>query len=420
MEESPTSASDSLQDLDIKNKRLANIVQKGTATLASTGKFNLSNEYNPFQFGPKEQSFVVKKVDANKRFEEINAVFKLIEDARDSKTPRGLVLNPEKVSTKLEFEDHVDQIKNLTVLGKGAYSEVILVKDKQTGNNIALKTIMLIQFHRDQILAWIHLGAENLAPELYSFQMENNSVVMKMEVIKGLSLADVLDKGYIKNLDDSVCLSMFVLEGLLNAYESLRSQNFVHQDMHPGNVMIDNKLSVKLLDFDQARRLLSDPSRDIESIKNDIVGIIRIFCLAYSGYDFNDVFEAKKFLEAKNLEELSSSIEHIPEEQRKELYKIMYMLFESVRHPRQENFGDTKHVSNYVKDYFNRESTNMKKKLAVILFPEKFQEREEPDSGYKFECDSDDYSVWDDPDMDGFVQKVTDEDLRKLGVFSLF
>lgn len=66
--------------------------------------------------------------------------------------------------------------------------------------------------------------------------------------------------------------------------------------------MLDMTMAVKLIDFGRARNLLQlDVDGKIRNIKNDILGVIRIFCALYSGVDFDDLGDAVKQLQTNNL-----------------------------------------------------------------------------------------------------------------------
>ncbi|XP_059151520.1 uncharacterized protein LOC131937854 isoform X1 [Physella acuta] len=405
-------------EINLGNKRIAKLAYYGSVNIEEeTGKLKQISLNNPYEYSPKEQSCTVQNIDIKKDKEaQINAVIKFIEYARDSKTPRGLVLNPAKVSkvTCNKSPESSDFLQSGRSLGKGANAEVFLVKDRQTGQDVALKTIMLARFQGDEIRAWIHLGEEGIAPELYHFEMVNNKVVMTMEPITGMTLQEVIDKNLLEDPLDAAAFSYVVLEGLLNAFEKLKSKGYTHGDMHAGNVMVDQDLSVKILDFGLARKLLHDPNQDSQCVKNDVVGIISMFCALYSGFDEKSLNYWQKLLEENDFESLSEYMTHLPMTQRQEMFAIMSKLFDTVRDKRQENFGDPTRV----RDHFPEGFQEARKKLAVLLFPERYQPKEQADSVMTFESDYTG-SIWDNPELDLYTKLITDEELTKLAGFTI-
>ncbi|KAK6979713.1 protein kinase [Biomphalaria glabrata] len=390
---------------DSSNKELAaQCLQTATAEI----DFDKKRITNVKAVYPKEYAGTIHVAKSN---DDIENLIMMLENIRDKGQPRGLVLDKAKVSVDSGL---VSQEGGKT-LGSGITSKIILVKDSQLGEMSAQKTIMLAQFHGDQIRAWVHLDNANLAPKLYSFEQEKGQVIMKMEVMEGQTLQSILDGELLQNSTDAVSLSICVLDGLLAAYERLREGNFTHGDIHSGNVMLEPQIKIKLFDFDMARKLLQEPTSNIIRIKNDLLEIIRIFCALYSGYDLDSRYKAENILKAKNVKELNEMLRSdLSETQRQELFKILTMLIDCVSDPRQEGYGDTYEVSKYLREKYKID--NLKKQLAVILF-DKFQVKNEEISG--MECEIESSNVWNDPDLDDFVKNVTDEDLKSLGVLVL-
>ncbi|KAH9499689.1 hypothetical protein Btru_074440 [Bulinus truncatus] len=391
---------------NIRLKGLSKLcLQTATADIDPTTKHvkNITNQCRSL----KEYSGTVRPVKSPDDIEKLIALLELI---RDNGSPLGLVLDPTKVSV---FNGNVSNDEK-KVIGSGITSKITVVRDRKLGTDSAQKTIMLAQFRGDQIRAWVHLGNQSMAPQLYSFKLEGPKVVMNMELIEGKTLQEILDSQLLNIPDNAVSLSFCVLEGLLSAYETLKAENFVHGDLHAGNVMIEPQIKIKLFDFDMARNFLQDSP--VDRIKNDLLEIMRIFCVMYSGYDLENRYKAERILKAKSLHELCPMLRaDLTEAQRRELFKVLTMLIDCVFDPRQENYGDTTKVAKYIRENFSNDK--IKKQLAVILFPERFQQKDESDYGMEYEMDT--LTVWDDPDLDEFVKNVTMEDLRNLGVIVL-
>ncbi|BFZ19990.1 hypothetical protein BsWGS_23029 [Bradybaena similaris] len=342
----------------------------------------------------------------------------------------GIVLDPDMISLGGENTEAADGfIKVGRVLGKGNSSgEVIVVKDRVTEKEVAYKTILVSHFNGDEIRAWVRLGDEGKAPKLYHFRLVDGNVEVSMEPLSGLTVEEVTTTDWWIRLYEQghgiiEKLSLCVLDDLLGIYDRLKP--YSHSDLHAGNVILENSMAVKLIDFGKATNLLKlEPLERGMTLRNDLVGIIRIFCALYSGVDFNDLWDAKKQLSTNDLSQLSECMEHIPEASRKALFKIMSMLYDTVRdsNPNQEGFGDTSDVAKHIKPLLPEDVEMFKKKVAVILFPEKYQiEVDGVDSSrYQLECDGvevdgeGDVFTWDSLYMDYCVKNVTLKDLQTL------
>ncbi|CAG5130819.1 unnamed protein product, partial [Candidula unifasciata] len=346
-----------------------------TLTIASTEKDKRNSQIE----AAIEIIMNVKKANEQRLLSRSNREQQLASDLTAS---CGLVLNPETISLGIDSVENADDFINVgRVLGKGNCSgEVIVVKDKVTEKEVAVKNckylfiILVSHFNDDEIKAWIRLGDEDMAPELYHFRLVDGKVEVSMEPLTGHTMEQVTElwvQMYQQDSSIAEKLSLCVLDDLLGIHDKLKP--FSHGDIHAGNVFLENSMTVKLIDFGEARNLIRLSSLDRGmALRNDLVGIIRIFCALYSGVDFNDIWDAKKQLAENDLSQLNANIQHISEASRKDLFKIMSMLYDTVRdsNSNQEGFGDTSRVATHIKTLLPKDIENFKKKVAVILFPE--------------------------------------------------
>ncbi|GFO48570.1 protein kinase [Plakobranchus ocellatus] len=262
---------------------------------------------NPFQYSPPSYGNSVKTVKVESQRAQVEAVLEMINKAKQDNTPRGLVLNQSVVTGKNSTK--ADEMVNVKkVLGSGnSAGDVVVVEDSGTGKDYAKKVIMLSQFNKDEILAWIHLSEAGKAPELYHFELKDNMVITSMEIMAGKTLQEIIDSGKLTDPLLARSFSLLVLRDLLTAFDCLKQGGFTHGDMHGGNVMVLPSMDIKLFDFGLARSMLLANMDHTQRLKADIVGILRMFCAAYtSGIDFEDYAAAQKALQSNKFREVST------------------------------------------------------------------------------------------------------------------
>ncbi|GFR93380.1 mitogen-activated protein kinase kinase kinase 14 [Elysia marginata] len=268
---------------------------------------------NPFEYLPPKYANTEQNVIYTKsRNSQIEAVLETIDIARRENKPSGLVLNPEQVSAE-NPPPYENMIAIKRVLGEGnSAGKVFVVQDASTGKDCAVKTVLISHFSKDEIRSWVHLGDTGKAPELYSFKLHGNQVVMRAEIVEGKTLKEVFaSEGFQKLLtdegksDQKKCFALLLLRGLLDNFNLLKKGNFTHGDLHGGNVMVSPTLEMKLIDFGSAKGMRPDDGiNHAHRLKADIVSILRHFCHAYTGYDFNQQSDAQKVLTLQTYREV--------------------------------------------------------------------------------------------------------------------
>ncbi|RUS83543.1 hypothetical protein EGW08_008722 [Elysia chlorotica] len=341
---------------------------------------------NPFQYKPPDYANTVSAVMTSKsKTDQIEAVLEVIDRVKRENIPRGLVLDP-SVVTPDKPRKVEEMVKIKAVLGKGnSAGEVVSVQDVSTGKDFAMKTILIIHFNKDEIRAWVHLADLDKAPKLYSFHMEDNKVIVKMEIVKGKQLSDIMvSEGFIKLMQDEEkseerrYFSLLLLHGMLENFDLLKKGKFTHGDVHGGNVMVLHTLDVQSIDFGSAKSIRNNDGIDhAQRLKADLVNIVHQFFASYTGVHFQNRGAIQEALEKKDFQEVRRDMAKIPAADRNWLFSVMLMVFETVRCSRQEGFADTGAVAAAVAGMLppRAELEDIKRKLAVLLFPEKYTNR---------------------------------------------
>ena len=144
----------------------------------------------------------------------------------------------------------------ISIIGKGAFGEVRVVRYKETGEILAMKKMSKNEMIcKNQVM---HVRAERNALSLadnpwvvklkYSFQDEKN-LYLVMEFLPGGDLMTILMKRDILPEDEA---RFYIAETIL-AIESVHSMSYIHRDLKPDNILIgydeDNQMIVKIIDF---------------------------------------------------------------------------------------------------------------------------------------------------------------------------
>lgn len=176
-----------------------------------------------------------------------------------------------KMSVSAEFEEAVpimekigDKYELISLIGKGGFSKVFLVRDKLLDRKCALKVLsprvltdaeMLERFRREAKI-YASLEHPNIVP-IYEVGIYRNIAYILMKYIEGITLKDYIKK-YMENhgrplpIDEIAKISRDVLSAL----HYMHSKGIIHRDIKPANVIIENQTGRAILaDFGLAKRL---------------------------------------------------------------------------------------------------------------------------------------------------------------------
>lgn len=94
------------------------------------------------------------------------------------------------------------------------------------------------------------------------FFEENNTAYIVMDYIDGMTLKDYVETNGKFDAKELV----IKMQQLMKSLEVVHSNNIIHRDISPENIMVDDKLELKLLDFGAAREVLPDVSKSLSVI----------------------------------------------------------------------------------------------------------------------------------------------------------
>ncbi|KAL0082633.1 kinase-like domain-containing protein [Phycomyces blakesleeanus] len=146
-------------------------------------------------------------------------------------------------------------------LANGLFGIVSVVRSKLDGNVYAMKVLSkdpLLQqqqkaFSMEERLVLSHPDANHWMPVLHAAFQDVDNLYLVMEYAGGGDLFSVLDR------KENLCLNedeaRFYMAETILAVDSLHALGYVHRDIKPQNILIDNSGHVKLADFGSCIRI---------------------------------------------------------------------------------------------------------------------------------------------------------------------
>jgi tetratricopeptide (TPR) repeat protein len=155
-------------------------------------------------------------------------------------------------------------------LGQGGFGAVFLADRSSDGQPVAIKVaradnITAGESLLREVAALSAIGVPHVPAVFEHGEMEDGSVYVVMEFVRAQILADRLAE-----LDGPMTLDEFARDALaiLSVIETAHGRGFVHCDLKPENIFVDDKFGAKLFDFGLVRSL--DPGADrVEATKEE-------------------------------------------------------------------------------------------------------------------------------------------------------
>ena len=192
---------------------------------------------------------------------ELNTLFSRIEslNVSDSKKDqiKQEILNQEAAKyRKLREKQSIRDYTSIAIIGRGAFGEVHVCREKKTGQIVAVKKIKKeVLMIKNQV---IHVRNEQLfmskvkSPwivELKASFQEDDFLYLVMEYLPGGDFMNLLIKKDILTEQEA----RFYIAELILAIESIHKLDCIHRDIKPDNILIDKNGHIKLSDFGLAK-----------------------------------------------------------------------------------------------------------------------------------------------------------------------
>uniref|UniRef100_A0ACD5TJH3 Uncharacterized protein n=1 Tax=Avena sativa TaxID=4498 RepID=A0ACD5TJH3_AVESA len=188
----------------------------------------------------RRYSFEKKLADANVSEEEQHNILKQFE----KKETEYMRLQRHKMS--------VDDFDLLTMIGKGAFGEVRVCREKTSGNVYAMKKLrkseMLRRGQVEHVRAERNLLAEvdhHCIVKLYCSFQDSEFLYLIMEYLPGGDMMTLLMRKDTLTEEEA---RFYVGETVL-AIEAIHKHNYIHRDIKPDNLLLDRHGHLRLSDF---------------------------------------------------------------------------------------------------------------------------------------------------------------------------
>ena len=148
-------------------------------------------------------------------------------------------------------------------LGSGAVGRVFRAHDQTLGRDVAVKLLApdADPVTRQRFVREARTAAKLHHPNavaVYDTGEADGQPYLVMELVRGQTLADLIERRGHLDFDEVVAITAGVLQGL----EAAHRAGMVHRDVKPGNVLLPDEGGVKLSDFGIAKAL-DDESADV-------------------------------------------------------------------------------------------------------------------------------------------------------------
>jgi len=172
----------------------------------------------------------------------------------------------------------VDDFDLLTIIGRGAFGEVRLCREKSTGHIYAMKKLKKSEMlRRGQVE---HVKAErNVLAEvdsacivkLYCSFQDDEFLYLIMEYLPGGDMMTLLMRKDTLTEDEA----RFYVGQTVLAIESIHKHNYVHRDIKPDNLLLDRNGHMKLSDFGLCKPLHCSSFPDLSEIDYGVGGNLK-------------------------------------------------------------------------------------------------------------------------------------------------
>ena len=244
---------------------LEQLLKENKISQRTYDKVKVAKQYIEHRYNLKS----AKNLEWNEIINRINSL--KICDKEKQKIKKEIYKQEMIKSRKSREKQSIHDYESIAIIGRGAFGEVHVCREKKTDKIYAIKKIKKnILILKNQI---IHVLNEQIfmsrakSPwivELKASFQEDDYLYLVMEYLPGGDLMNLLIKKDILTENEA----KFYISELILAIESIHNLDCIHRDIKPDNILIDCNGHIKLSDFGLAK--ISDKlyEKENEKLKN--------------------------------------------------------------------------------------------------------------------------------------------------------
>jgi len=235
-----------------------------------------------------EKKYKLKKADEESKKKEWNTIMKKLENYNLSndeldKFKETLLKHEAEFIRVGRQKNSIYQFESISIIGRGAFGEVRICRDKETREIVAVKKMRKDEMHKKNQVLHVKSEQEVLSKAnsewivslKYSFQ-DDDYLYLVMEYLPGGDLMSLLMANDILPEEQA---KLYAAEMVL-AIEDIHKLHCIHRDIKPDNVLIGSDGHIKLSDFGLSRKadtdLYNDNPMDLKNAYSHIPGISNI------------------------------------------------------------------------------------------------------------------------------------------------
>lgn len=163
-----------------------------------------------------------------------------------------LITMEHKYLREMRIKDSIENYEPIEIIGRGAFGEVRLCHNLISEKFVAVKKMRKTDMAKKNQLNHIRAERDLLATadctwivKLLSSFTDSNNLYLVMEYLPGGDLMNLLIE---KDVFTEEQTRFYIAEVLL-AVESVHNLNYIHRDLKPDNILLDEQGHIKLTDF---------------------------------------------------------------------------------------------------------------------------------------------------------------------------
>ena len=233
-----------------KDASLEKLLKEHKISQRTFDKVTIAKKYIEHRYNLK----TVKNLEWNEIINRIDSL--TICDKEKQKIKKEIYKQEMIKSRKAREKQSIQDYESIAIIGRGAFGEVHVCREKKTDKIYAIKKIKKdVLVLKNQI---IHILNEQIfmsrakSPwivELKASFQEDDYLYLVMEYLPGGDLMNLLIKRDILTEDEA----KFYISELILAIESIHKLDCIHRDIKPDNILIDKTGHIKLSDFGLAK-----------------------------------------------------------------------------------------------------------------------------------------------------------------------